>query len=223
MPRISRHSFREVQHRNQRHIYTFQRYLRGVRIRQSGEIGDTKFDCIPSISLPRGAITIPLLTIPMTGIVNCIVFSPGGNRIVSGSNDKSLRVWDAKTGQQLWQLQGHGGRATSVAFSPDGNRIISGSNDKSVWVWDAKTGEQLRKLQGHAGRVQSVAFSFDGERIVSVSDDKSVRVWNAKTGEQLIEVQGHTYRVTFVAFSPDGNQIFSDSLDKLRIWDANTL
>jgi WD40 repeat protein len=63
--------------------------------------------------------------------------------------DKSVRVWDAKTGEQLRELQGHTDWVTSVAFSPDGNRIVSGSYDKSVRVWDAKTGEQLRELQGH--------------------------------------------------------------------------
>jgi WD40 repeat protein len=68
-------------------------------------------------------------------------------------DDKSVRVWDAKTGEQLRELQGHTDNVTSVAFSPDGNRIVSGSWDKSVRVWDAKTGEQLRELQGHTDYV----------------------------------------------------------------------
>jgi WD40 repeat protein len=84
-----------------------------------------------------------------TDYVTSVAFSPDGNRIVSGSDDKSVRVWDAKTGEQLRELQGHTDSVTSVAFSPDGNRIVSGSDDKSVRVWDAKTGEQLRELQGH--------------------------------------------------------------------------
>ena len=94
-----------------------------------------RFGSIPSILLPRGSITIPLLTISTACPVNSISFSPHGNRIVSGSDDKSVRVWDAKTGEQLRELQGHTGNVSSVRFSPDGNQIVSGSNDASVRVW----------------------------------------------------------------------------------------
>ena len=109
-----------------------------------------------------------------TDQVNSVAFSPDGNQIVSGSDDRSVRVWDAKTGEQLMELQGHINRVISVAFSPKGNQIVSGSWDERVWVWDAKTGEQLRELQGHTGNVNSVAFSPDGNKIVSSSWDKSV-------------------------------------------------
>ena len=181
-----------------------------------------RFGFIPSISLARGAITIPLLAIS-TDSVSCIAFSPDGNRIVSGSHDQSVRVWDAKTGEQLMVLQGHIGIVTSASFSPDGNRIVSGSDDQLVRVWDAQTGEQLMELQGHTGFVNSVSFSPDGNRIVSGSKDQSVQVWDVKTGEQLMVLQGHTNWVNSVSFSPDGNQIVSCSSDKsVLVWDANT-
>jgi len=179
-----------------------------------------RFGFIPSISLPKGSITIPLLTISMACSVKSISFSPDGNQIVSGSN-KSVQVWDAKTGEQLKKLQGHTRSVNSVRFSPDGNQIVSGSSDKSVCVWDTKTGEQLRELQGHTDKVRSVGFSPDGHQIVSGSYDRSVRVWDAKTGKQLRELQGHTGMVTSVEFSPDGNQIVSGSHDtSVWMWDA---
>ena len=80
-------------------------------------------------------------------------------------------MWDAKTGEQLMELQGHTDQVSSVAFSPDGNQIVSASgyNDKSMLVWDAKTGEQLRKLQGQTDNINSVAFSPDDNQIVSGS------------------------------------------------------
>ena len=84
-----------------------------------------------------------------------------------------MRVWDAKTGELLRELQGHTHVVISVAFSPDSNRIVCGSWDKSVQVWDVKTGEQLGELQGHNDFVTSVAFSPDGTRIVS-GDGESV-------------------------------------------------
>ena len=89
------------------------------------------------------------MTIHTSNYINCLKFSSDGNRIASGSSDKSVRVWDAKTGEQVKDLHGHTQEVLSVGFSPDGNRIVSGSWDKSVRVWDAKTGEQLKELQGH--------------------------------------------------------------------------
>ena len=107
------------------------------------------FGLIPSISLPTGTVTIPLLTISMNNVVNCIAFSPDGNRIITGTYDRSVQVWGANSGEQLRELQGHTNSVTSVSFSPDGNQIVSGSGDRSVRVWDADSGEQLRELRGH--------------------------------------------------------------------------
>jgi WD40 repeat protein len=96
-----------------------------------------------------------------TPTVNSVAFSPDGTRIVSGSSDKSVRVWDASTGAELKVLNGHTSAVYSVAFSPDGTRIVSGSSDNSVRVWDASTGAELKVLNGHTESVNSVAFSPD--------------------------------------------------------------
>ena len=69
-----------------------------------------------------------------------MAFSPDGKRIVSGSWDKTVKVWDAARGQEILTLKGHTDLVTSVAFSPDGKRIASGSEDKTVKVWDASAG-----------------------------------------------------------------------------------
>ncbi|KAF5341498.1 hypothetical protein D9757_014952 [Collybiopsis confluens] len=158
--------------------------------------------------------------------VYSVAFSPDGTRIVSGSDDETVRIWDATTGMQVGEsLQGHDYSVTSVAFSPDGTRIVSGSLDTTVRIWDATTGIQVgESLQGHDDSVTSVAFSPDGTRIVSGSDDKTVRIWDATTGIQVGEsLQGHDHALSSVAFSPDGTRIVSGSDDKtVRIWDATT-
>ena len=165
-----------------------------------------RFAFIPSILLSH-AITVPLLTITTNGRITCIALSGNGDLIASGSWDhSSVWVWDAKTGEQLRELQGHTEKVYSVAFSPDSNQIVSGSHDQSVRVWDAKTGEQLRELQGHTNNVYSVAFSPDGSQIVSGSWDQSLRVWNAKTD--------HTDSVRSFSFSSDGKKIISGSEDQ---------
>jgi WD40 repeat protein len=75
-----------------------------------------------------------------TSSVYSVAFSSDGTRIVSGSDDNSVRVWDASTGVELKELKGHASSVYSVAFSSDGTRIVSGSRDNSVQVWDASTG-----------------------------------------------------------------------------------
>ncbi len=82
-----------------------------------------------------------------------MAFSPDGKRIVTGSWDGTVKVWDADKGQELLSLKGHTDWVTSVAFSPDGKRIVSGSEDKTVKVWDAEKGQELPHPQGAHTRV----------------------------------------------------------------------
>ncbi|THU76138.1 WD40 repeat-like protein, partial [Dendrothele bispora CBS 962.96] len=158
--------------------------------------------------------------------VKSISFSSDGERIVSGSDDNTVRVWNARTGAPEGDpFQGHSDWVTSVAFSPDGERIVSGSGDNTVRVWNARTGApEGDPFQGHSHSISSVAFSPDGERIVSGSYDKTVKIWNAKTGAPVGDpIQGHSHWVTSVAYSPDGERIVSGSSDKtVRVWNAKT-
>ncbi|KAF9524137.1 hypothetical protein CPB83DRAFT_948682 [Crepidotus variabilis] len=155
--------------------------------------------------------------------VMSVAFSSDDKRILSGSNDKSVRVWDASTGEELKVLDGHSHAVTSVAFSSDGKCIISGSYDQSVQMWDASTGKKLKVLNGHSDWVMSVAFSSDGKCIISGSSDNSVRMWDASTGEVLKVLSGHSGWVMSVAFSSDDKLIISGSNDRsVRMWDAST-
>ncbi|KAJ6457820.1 WD40-repeat-containing domain protein, partial [Mycena vitilis] len=128
-----------------------------------------------------------------TDWVFSVAFSPDGKHIVSGSIDRSVRIWDAESGEQLGDpLEGHTGWVQSVAFPPDGKHIVSGSIDKSVRIWDAEGGEQLGgPLQGHTDGVRSVAFSPDGKHVVSGSGDESGPIWDVESGEQLDSPRGH--------------------------------
>jgi WD40 repeat protein/serine/threonine protein kinase len=155
--------------------------------------------------------------------VSSIAFSPDGTRIVSGSSDSTLKVWDVDNGRGLMTLQGHEGPVQSVAFSPSGARIVSGGFDNTLRVWNADTGSEQMVLRGHEGSVGSVAFSPDGRRIVSGSVDKTLKVWDADNGSELMTLNGHEKAVSSAAFSPDGKTIVSGSLDTtLRVWDADT-
>ena len=143
--------------------------------------------------------------------------------IVSGSGDKTIKIWDAVTGECLKTLEGHSSLVSSVAFSSDSKLIVSGGYDKIVKIWDAITGECLKTLEGHSNPVLSAAFSSDSKLIVSGSTDKTIKIWDAITDECLKTLDGHSNSVWSVAFSTDSKLIVSGSSDKtIKIWAAVT-
>ncbi len=160
------------------------------------------------------------------GDIYAVAFSPDGKRIVSGSGDKTIQLWNAQTGKPIGQpLRGHEEGVFAVAFSPNGTRIVTGSGDKTIRLWDAQTGKPIgQPLRGHENAVRSVAFSPDGKRIVSGSEDKTIRLWDAQTGQVIKQpLRGHEASVWSVMFSPNGRHIVSGSGDKtVRLWDAQT-
>ncbi len=158
-----------------------------------------------------------------TGLVTSVVFSPDGARLVSGSWDDTIRLWDTGTGSEIRRLSGHTGDVASVAFSPDGARLVSGSYDGTIRLWDVETGIEIRRLTGRAGNVASVAFSPDGARLASGSWEDTIRLWDTDTGQEIHRLTGHIDRVISVAFSPDGARLVSGSYDgTIRLWDADT-
>ena len=174
-----------------------------------------------------------------TGGVSSVAVTSDGKRIVSGSNDQTVKVWDASKGQEEHTLNGHTSWVNSVAVSSDGERIVSGSNDQTVKVWDAETGQELLTLKGDMGVVYSVAVSPDGKRIVSGSEilrdpkaNGEVKVWDAETGQELLTLKDDM-GVYSVAVSPDGKRIVSGGgkpftvggkllPGEVKVWDAET-
>ncbi|CCA70722.1 hypothetical protein PIIN_04656 [Serendipita indica DSM 11827] len=166
--------------------------------------------------------------------VVAVAFSPDGSRVVSGSYDSTVRLWNADTGQQLGEpLQGHDSTVTVVAFSPDGSCIVSSSWDRTLRLWDSDTGHPLGEpLRGHRSAIRAVAFSPDGLTIVSGSSgitsgawDYTIRQWDVKTGQPLGDPlqEDDTDDVRAIRFSSDGSEIVSaSSKHKFRVWDAYT-
>jgi WD40 repeat protein len=157
--------------------------------------------------------------------VSSVVISSDGKRIISGCRDKTIKIWDAESGQELRTLKGHKNWVTSVAISPDGQRIISGSWDETVKIWDAESGKELRTLRGHTSGIESISVSPDGKRIISGSDsrDKIIKIWDAESGKELRTLRGHEDGIRSIAFSPNGKWIISGSLDNtIKIWDAES-
>ena len=160
------------------------------------------------------------------GVVTAITVTPDGKRIVSGSHDRTIRVWDMETGAAIGNtLEGHKGWVNAVAVTLDGKRIVSGSDDHTIRVWDLETGAAIGKpIKGHKSGVAAVAVTPGGERIVSGAVDGTIRVWDMETGAAIGSlIKGHKSGVTAVAVTPDGKRIVSGSDDcTIRVWDIET-
>jgi WD40 repeat protein len=163
--------------------------------------------------------------VPVLGhsaVVLSVAFSPDGTRVLSGSWDHTMMLWDTATGALIRTFEGHSGGVSSVAFSPSGNRVLSGSWDGTIKLWEAPTGALIRTFKD-TGAVNSVAFSPDGARMLSGSDDKTIKLWDVGTGALIRTFEGHSDRVRSVTFSPDADRVLSGSSDKtIRLWNAAT-
>ena len=151
-----------------------------------------------------------------TQAVQDVCFSPRGERIASGAEDGTVRIWDSATGEQLMQFDEHTGEVYGLDFSPDGNYLISAGGEMvestksgQLYVWDAQTGERLHKLEGHSGIVADAAFSQVGGLMASACYDNTIRVWDATSFELLFPLNGHAQSVMSVAFSEDGTRLAS--------------
>jgi WD40 repeat protein len=124
---------------------------------------------------------VPLLTIPLplvNGYADRVAFTSDSRRLVTGGEKRTVKIWDARTGELLHSLSGHSGDIYCVAVSPDGRWIASAGEDTTVRLWDARTGEPVQKLRGHTRIVSSLCFSPDSRRLVSGSRDHTVKVWD---------------------------------------------
>ncbi len=151
--------------------------------------------------------------------ISSLAFSMDGKYIVTGSNDKTARLWDIE-GNIRQVFIGHVLAVYAVTFSPDGNSILTGSGDLTARLWDLQ-GNCLQVFNGHKYDVLTVAFSPDGTKILTGSADSTAILWDLQ-GNILQRFQGHTGYIRNVAFAPDGKSILTGSYDnRVKLWDTD--
>ncbi|KAJ1494305.1 quinon protein alcohol dehydrogenase-like superfamily [Baffinella frigidus] len=182
--------------------------------------------------------------------VRCVALSADGRTMASGSWDRSWKLWDARTGDQIASTSGHdgkngcccdvneGGRCkalnkkcevvghfmalNAIAFATSGARVATAGSDCLVILWQ-DTGAPVSLMAGHTKGVNIVAFSGDGAQLASGGDDRSVRIWNAFNGDPLRTLaNAHTRGVTALCYSPCSTRLASAGGDRLvKVWDAD--
>lgn len=148
-------------------------------------------------------------------------FSSDGSLVLSGGEDKLVRLSGVELGRCLRVFEGHTDQIFSVAWSGDKRLALSGGTDSFLRVWDAETGRCLHKMDGHKGMICGIAGAAG--HALSASEDQTVRLWDVNTGRCLRVFEGHSNFVWSVAWSTDQKRALSGSYDNtMRLWDVQT-
>jgi WD40 repeat protein/class 3 adenylate cyclase len=160
-----------------------------------------------------------------TDVVGALALSPDGKYVLSASLDKTVRLWDIETGEEIRQFSSHG-EVKSIVFSSDGQRILTGGlmggTDGVVHLWDIEPHPALPMFNG-GNDMWAAAFSPDGKFLATNGINNEIKVWNISTGQTLWKVQDNGLALWALAFSPDGQYLVSGNMDGVTtLWDAKT-
>ncbi len=141
--------------------------------------------------------------------------------------DGTVKLWDAKTGENLATLKGHKSWVNSLAFTPDGQTLATGGSDATVRLWDVAKREERAVLRVGRGEVRSVAFGDNGKLLAAGTRYGVVRVWDAATKKEVKTITGKGTDVWAVAFTPDGRTLATTEGDwkrpsEIKLWDTET-
>jgi WD40 repeat protein len=176
----------------------------------------------PCLLTLAGHSSIPARPRLAPAVIRYCSFSPDGTKIVSASEDGTLRLWNSETGAEFAVLRKHQNSVTCGVFSPDGKEILSASTDGTLRLWDAKTGTEIG-LVGYTGWIDSCAFSPDG--LTAVTGGEALIYWDLKNGSDPVILTGGSIvaNVTSCVFSPDGERIVATSRHRtVSVWDVKT-
>jgi len=178
----------------------------------------------PCLTPPGGAELSTLITgHTATSNIHAVAPLPDGKRVLSGSFDGTLKLWDLETGAELRTFIGHQNPIWAVAVLANGKQALAASSDGRLKLWDLETGGCLRTFVGPREPIWDVAVLADGMRALSASADRTLQLWDLRTGAVLRTFVGHTGWVKAVALLAGSRRAISASHDRtLRLWDMET-
>ncbi len=169
-----------------------------------------------------------------TGRIWDVAFTPDGKQLLTVSYDKTVRLWDLKSGESIRTYRtpigpGSNGLLIALALAPDGETIAVGGRGVGtqagpIYLISLRTNQIVQILRGHKSNINTLAFSPNGKLLASASNDQTARIWDLRDGECRAILKGHTHEnVNSIVFSADGERVVTSSQDKtVRIWSAAT-
>jgi WD40 repeat protein len=155
-----------------------------------------------------------------TGPVTGLTVTADGQFLITCGDDRTVRVWEIKTGKLLRSFQGHMTKVTAVAVRGDGRQVASGSEDGAVRVWDLNTTDDHRALTDSKESLWAVAIAPNGKRLAAAGADKKIRVYEPETGALETTLDAGA-AMTSLTFLPDSNRLVAAGGDKLvKVWDV---
>ncbi|MBD2527102.1 WD40 repeat domain-containing protein [Nostoc sp. FACHB-133] len=155
-----------------------------------------------------------------TAPVRALTLSASGQVLASGSDDKTIKLWNATTGALLHTLTGHGEGIKSIVFTSDEQTLISTSFDNTIKFWNTQTGKEIRTISEKTG-VKAMLLTLDGQTLISGSGDNTIKFRNLKTRKIDRILKAET---TALAISPDGKTLLSggENGGRIRVWSLVT-
>ncbi len=167
----------------------------------------------------------PRMVLPIghTGSINSAVFSPDGNYVLTASDDKTARIYEVSSGNELHVLSGHSSKINTAVFCPEGKYALTASDDSTARIYEVSSGKGLYVLSGHEGFISSAVFSSDGMYVLTSSMDKTARIFEVSSGKEVQILKGHSDWVRSAVFSPDNKHVLTASRDKTaRVYEVSS-
>lgn len=158
-----------------------------------------------------------------TALVSNVTISPNGKLIATCSSDKTIKLWDAQTGQLQTTLRGHNDGVSDIAFSYNNMYLASASDDLTIRIWEPKLEKTVKIMKNHTYHVNCIKFDQRSRILVSGSSDENIRIWDCKRGRSMRTLSAHSDPISSLDLCFDDTIIVSGSYDGLiRLFDTQT-